>query len=63
MDFEIKTVRDLTHAILNTPDVENPFGAPVSPPIEIQDSEGFGFEITEFYLRGDDVVSMKIKKL
>jgi len=57
-NFETKTVRDLVHNILNMADVENSFGALVSPDIVIHDGDGNEFVINDFYLRGDDKAVM-----
>lgn len=53
MSFDIRTVRDLTHCILNMGDVEDEFGASVSPELSIYDAKGNVFIVNDFYLRGD----------
>lgn len=62
MSFDIKTVRDLTYNMVNMGDVENSFGAVVSPEIIIQDSTGKEYVIDDFYLRGDDKAFMILKE-
>lgn len=57
-NFDVKTVNDLAHKILNMGDVENSFGALVSPDIVIHDGDGNEFVINDFYLRGDDKAVM-----
>ena len=58
MSTDINTVRDLTYNMVNMGDVENSFGAVVSPEIIIQDSSGKEYVIDDFYLRGDDKAFM-----
>jgi len=58
--FQVKSVRDLTQKMVNMGDVENSFGAVVSPKIVIQDSKGKEYIMDDFYLRGDDIAFMTL---
>lgn len=54
----ITTTRDLAHFIVNMADVENEFGALVSPEISVCSVDGKEFVIKDFYLRGDNKAVM-----
>lgn len=58
--FQVKTVRDLAQKMVSMGDVENSFGAVVSPEVVIQDANGKEFVIDDFYLRGDDIAFMTL---
>lgn len=58
--FQVKTVRDLAQKMVDMGDVENSFGAVVSPEVIIQDANGKEFVINDFYLRGDDIAFMTL---
>ena len=62
MNFDVKTIRDLVHKIMNMPDVENSFGAVVSPDLIIHDGDGNEFVINDLYLRGDDKAVLILSK-
>lgn len=58
MSNEIKTVNDLAHKMVNMGDVENEFGALVSPTLLIHDANGKELVMKNFYLRGDNKAFM-----
>ena len=58
----IKTIRDLTHAIVDTYDVEDYNGNLVSPKIEVHIGR-HKYLISDLSLNDEDKIIIKVKKL
>tara|TARA_R110002020_G_scaffold213427_1_gene420266 strand:- start:59316 stop:59504 length:189 start_codon:yes stop_codon:yes gene_type:complete len=58
-----RTIRDLTHLILNTGDFENGSGYIVSPEIRVVDETGQEFKVVDLYTTMDQKAVIKIERV